>query len=393
METINNEAISEETGPILQLKRPLLPIERYAAREGVSIGLLEQCGKLGIVQIRRYKGNTYVVDVPIAPNMPELTGDPANPFDKTERARRIAELVRKTFPQPSPPAVAPPKPKIAPDYTDRASRLYKDTVDRLSGPSPAAKKPAALTDTAQFALPDALEVVDEPAASLEDIDWDEILREMQSAQPQSLDVVEEPTELLDEDIEIQPPPRRQPQPQLQKPQPQQRQPQTKPPQITRAVKARPESFLTKLKGGLTWRVAVVFFLACFFVGLSAIFWLYEDRQVQIGKIHRANAAVKQFVDKSAQTAKQTGMLQNELDTSVAQLQQLKADLENSKAQLKTAQNELTTSRQNLETIRRNNTEAIAKLNERIQRIAELMPKAANAQPPITPANTTAAGQK
>ena len=357
METIENEMISRETGPILQLKRPLLPIDQYAAREGVSTGILEQCGKLGIVQIRKHKGRSYVVDVPITPNMPELVGDPAKPIDKAERARRIAELVKKAF--PAEPPATPPKPKIAPDNTEKSSKLYRDTADVFSSPLPAVPKSARpLTVAAQLAPPDSLKIADEPNVSLEDIDWDEILNDMQSSQPQSLDVLEEPTELFDETIEIQ----RHPQPR-----------QTRQPQVARPAKAQQQSIFAKLKAGFTWRVAAVFFLACLFIGVTAAIRLYQDRQIQIDNVKRANAAVKQFVDSSAQANRQAEEFQSELNNSVTQLQQLKATLENSKAELKTAQDELTTSRQNLENIRRNNTEALQRLNERIQKLAERMP--------------------
>jgi len=355
METIENEMISRETGPILQLKRPLLPIDQYAAREGVSPGILEQCGKLGIIQIRNYKGRTYVVDVPISPNMPELVGDPAKPIDKAERARRIAELVKKAFPA-EPPAAAPPKPKIAPENTKNASKLYRDTVDIFSSPSPAVQKSAKpLTETVQLAPPDSLKIANEPDVSLEDIDWDEILKDMQSPKPQSLDILEEPIDLFDETIEIQ------------------RHPQPRQPQVARPAKAQQQSIFAKLKAGFTWRVAAVFFLACLFIGVTGAIRLYQERQIQIDNVKRANAAVRQFVNSSAQANGQAEKLPGELNNSVAQLQQLKATLENSKAELKTAQDELTTSRQNLENIRRNNTEALQRLNERIQKLAERMP--------------------
>jgi hypothetical protein len=364
METIENEMISQETGPILQLKRPLLPIDQYAAREGVSTGILEQCGKLGIVQIRKYKGQTYVVDVPITPNMPELAGDPAKPIDKAERARRIAEiviaeLVKKACPA-EPPAAAPPKPKITPDNTKNVSKLYRDAADIFSSPLPAEQKPAkSLTETAQLAPPDSLKIADEPDISLEDIDWDEILKDMQSPKPQSLHVPEEPVELFDESIGIQ----RHPQPR-----------QVRQPQVTRPAKAQQQSIFEKLKAGFTWRVAAVFFMACLFIGVTGAIRLYQARQIQIDKFKMADAAVKQFIDSSAQADRQARELKSELNNSVAQLQQLKTTLENSKAELKTAQDELTTSKQNLENIRRNNTEALQRLNERIQKLGERMPK-------------------
>ena len=62
-----DETVLEEAQPILQMKRPLLLIDKYAAREGVSRSIIEKYGQLGIIQIRKYKGQTYVVDVPLSP--------------------------------------------------------------------------------------------------------------------------------------------------------------------------------------------------------------------------------------------------------------------------------------------------------------------------------------
>jgi len=64
MKTSTNETILQETEPILQLKKSLLPIDEYATRKGMSIDIVEECAKLGIIQIRKYKGRTFVVDVP-----------------------------------------------------------------------------------------------------------------------------------------------------------------------------------------------------------------------------------------------------------------------------------------------------------------------------------------
>ncbi len=61
MGTKINRITAEETGPALQLKRSLLPINEYATREGLSKNLVEEWGKLGIVQIRKYKGKMYYI--------------------------------------------------------------------------------------------------------------------------------------------------------------------------------------------------------------------------------------------------------------------------------------------------------------------------------------------
>lgn len=100
MQTTTNETISQQSGPTLQLKRSLLTIGEYAASQGLSIGIVNECSKLGIVQIRKHKGKTFVVDVPLAPYLytPETTGRAAQPVDKAAQTRRISDLVRKIIP-------------------------------------------------------------------------------------------------------------------------------------------------------------------------------------------------------------------------------------------------------------------------------------------------------
>ena len=97
MEAVINETVPQEIGPILQLNRPLLPIGEYANREGITKGLIEECGRLGIVPIRRYKGKTFVVDVPIHSysDKYEIIGAPMKAPDKKTRADRISKPPEK----------------------------------------------------------------------------------------------------------------------------------------------------------------------------------------------------------------------------------------------------------------------------------------------------------
>jgi archaellum component FlaC len=55
---------TQRTEPISHFKRELVPLDEYAARQGLSSDIIEQQGRLGVVQIRKYKGQKFVVDVP-----------------------------------------------------------------------------------------------------------------------------------------------------------------------------------------------------------------------------------------------------------------------------------------------------------------------------------------
>jgi septal ring factor EnvC (AmiA/AmiB activator) len=44
-------------------KRTLVPLDEYAAQQGISSDIIEQQGQLGVIQIRKFKGHKFVVDV------------------------------------------------------------------------------------------------------------------------------------------------------------------------------------------------------------------------------------------------------------------------------------------------------------------------------------------
>jgi len=97
MGTKTNEIILQENGISWRLKKSLLPIDEYAKREGLSTGIIEECGKLGIVQTRKFKGKTFVVDIPLIPysRLLETSDKAAAADDDLIQAGTISQLVKK----------------------------------------------------------------------------------------------------------------------------------------------------------------------------------------------------------------------------------------------------------------------------------------------------------
>ena len=93
MEKTEQMTDSQLLGPPLKLKKTLLPIEEYAVRERLSTDVIEKCGKLGIIQIRRFKGKTFVVEAPypLFNGIDEIDPEPTPPADETEQAQKISE--------------------------------------------------------------------------------------------------------------------------------------------------------------------------------------------------------------------------------------------------------------------------------------------------------------
>ncbi|MGA2172258.1 MAG: hypothetical protein ABSG82_04500 [Sedimentisphaerales bacterium] len=55
---------TQKAEPASHFRRGLIPLDEYAAREGISSDIVEQQGQLGVIQIRKFKGQRFVVDVP-----------------------------------------------------------------------------------------------------------------------------------------------------------------------------------------------------------------------------------------------------------------------------------------------------------------------------------------
>ena len=58
------DSATKNTEPTTHFKRTLVPLDEYAARQGISSDIVEKQGQLGVIQVRKYKGRKYVVDVP-----------------------------------------------------------------------------------------------------------------------------------------------------------------------------------------------------------------------------------------------------------------------------------------------------------------------------------------
>jgi archaellum component FlaC len=59
------ESAAQKAVPVSHFKRSLVPLDEYAARQGISSDIVEKQGQLGVIQIRKFKGQKFVVDVPV----------------------------------------------------------------------------------------------------------------------------------------------------------------------------------------------------------------------------------------------------------------------------------------------------------------------------------------
>ena len=330
-ETVNDNVLQDE-GTTLLLNRPLVPIDEYADRESVSTGLIEECGRLGVIQLRRYKGKTFVVDVPLAyPYASQTAAEQGQPGDKTVLLQKASELVKKHIP-PEPPA----------EKTQKTSHSKQNTFQQHTKRllDVGNKPPAADEETAD---------IQEPSDDLFDI---------QNAEP--FEIGEDILELIDESEPAKETPRL-----------------AAIPHPTAAVAAVPgvnERF---------WRMAAVIFFAALLVATFTSFWFYADRQAQIDKVEQAYKSTNRVFSAFAESSQQAKQMQKDIDNAREEKERLQSMLEqsreevdrmqdglnNSKAEVKAVRSELSEARRNLENLQRNNSEAVGQLNEEIQNLA------------------------
>jgi len=354
-ETVKDNVLQDE-GATLLLNRPLVPIDEYADRESVSTGLIEECGRLGVIQLRRYKGKTFVVDVPLSyPYTSQTAAEQDQPDDKTVLLQKASELVKKHIPPEPPPKPArktgPSKPGLAQQHTKRLLEVGN-------------KPPAADEEIAD---------IQEPSDDLFDL---------QNTEP--FEIGEDILELIDES-----------EPAKEASQP--------------AAISHPAAAVAAVQGvnERFWRMAAVIFFAALLVATFTSFWFYAGRQAQIDKVEQAYKSTNNVFSAFAESSKQAKQMQNELDNARGEKERLTSMLErsreevdrmqdelnNSKIEVKAVRSELSDARRNLETLQRNNSEAVEQLNEEIQnlatRLAELtkhtrIPPAPKPVSPVSP---------
>lgn len=398
MKTTVNETISQENEPILQLNRQLLSIGEYAAREGVPKGVIEECGKLGIVQIRKHKGKTFVVDVPILRycDKCEPAAMPTRGADKITQADKISELVKKVIPET--PETVEGKPQS--DQRFDSKTIQAANIDHNG----------TVFKSIQMDFPERLEIADEQTAAIDseielteeitqlhteaietagqssrsangDIDLDKnIFASVKMNSSGSPEIAKEPTTAAHQTSQTESPPEIVQTPELQasgiiddlnesideigeieeKPE------SVRAPQADRAKFGTPAA---TAKSKRSWQVTAVFLFICLFAAIVGSLWLYMDRGIQLGRLNQVYAGVQRTYNDYTQAIKHAETVQNELDDSRAQLERMRNELENSKTEVKTVRDELALAEQNFEAARQYNADAAEQLNEQIQALA------------------------
>ncbi len=387
MEAAINETVPQEIGPILQLNRPLLPIGEYADREGITKGLIEECGRLGIVPIRRYKGKTFVVDVPIHSysDKYEIIGTPVQAPDKTTRAKRISKPPEKLTETSE---IDDMLAKFAVDI-DRNGTVFnsiqKDFPERLEiadEQTVAIDNEIELTEEISQLQTEANETVGRPAKPAKDtIGPDEnIFQSVQTRPSKSPEVADEPMNKPEQPSQPETPPDVIQTPELQASEIIDDLPDFADEviEIQKAVESLQNSqederqiniLAAQARSKRIWQFAAVFSLVCFFASIFASLWFYTGRKTQLEKLNQAYASIETVYAYYTQADKNAETIRNELDRSRAQAERIQSELAKSTAEIQKVRYELAQAKQNFQNTGSYNAVAAEQLNKEIQELA------------------------
>ena len=90
MQTDADVATKKHSLSTVRLKKTLIPIDEYALREGITEDIIEQCSEIGFLQLRKFHGKTFVVDIPLNKDQPDPSDEDL--IDLIAPARNIHKL-------------------------------------------------------------------------------------------------------------------------------------------------------------------------------------------------------------------------------------------------------------------------------------------------------------
>jgi len=373
------QVVSGEAGHILQLKRSLLPIDEYAARRGISSEIIEKYRQLGIIQIRRYKGKTFVVDVPPGPYSCLFEGirEAVRHIDRPPRDGKISEPIQKITPPASISEVVQEMPDF--DVNDDIGRVDEipSSVQVINiGKPRSLGQSAQLTgdgnraenffEPTQILQRDPPAIIAQPTTPGDEKTRTEILTE--PIQPPDWDIFESPDEssplpegrdefpqLTQEDMKTEESP--------------------EPAQIPQENNPRLRTLRPQVESKQIWQLATIFSMAFLVSALFVIVGLYVDRQVQFAKLEMVYASIQKLHQEASQANEQLEALKSKLTESRAQVRQIRRELYSSRAEVKTVEKELARARENLRTIHQVNAEALERFNNQIENLITLTEQA------------------
>ncbi|MHC4254513.1 MAG: hypothetical protein ACYSUL_02695 [Planctomycetota bacterium] len=351
MESTNQQAAvgTGEAEPILHVNRSLIPLEEYAEREGVSVSIVYECAKMGIVQIRKCREKSYVVDVPLSPHMATLQtkNGAISTNDSESTPKRLSQKIKEF--------------SNVEDLRLRLTKLDHVATDKTGSKKAQGKHSSALHYTdgfldehilEQIESSDAFrrEVLEEPPVSRKEMDDDDIIEMLELEPPEQVQTIEEPIPNQPKDATDDEPIRV---PDLEVPLQSSRTEQ--PTDILEVKQIFQSDGITEenelyntmsiFQTRRFWQVTTSFVLLLFVTAVCVTVWVYSDYRVQQERLDKTNASIQSVYNDFTRQKETNNTLQNQLVETQARLSQLQNELNQSSAQTDSLKKQLTQNQQ------------------------------------------------
>jgi hypothetical protein len=309
--------------PIFSRKKSLLTVGQYAVRQGVSAGIVQECARLGVVQVRKHRDKTFIVDLPLDIYKIIKQQDSQSPedVDVSSCTDKITDLVNRIFQ----PAVTVREHGESDDIL-QLSPAESSFIQSHLPPSPLllAKQERRRVGAAGHKEPDTIPDLHLFAEEQDRIETGKNTNEF-AADRFRIPLLRSISESI------------------------------------RVVSARKLSFIL-----MTAAVAA---------SLFAYVWVNTDRKTQQEKLRQAYESINKLSTRYEDTRQQARLYEFDMMSWRAEAQRSKNALTNSETELQSVRRNLYEARKDLENMRQYNTEALKELNEKITKIRSHIPNA------------------
>jgi uncharacterized FlaG/YvyC family protein len=308
------DSASKLNEPIFSRKKSLLTVGQYAARQGVSAGIVQECARLGVVQVRKHKDKTFIVDLPldIYKIIKQQDSQSSEEVDVSSCANKITDLVTRIFQPDNESQLLPAEIERTQDKKNSRPNLFetKPVHAESSFPQPQHKEPDTIPNLKLFA-----EEKKRTAAGKN--------KNESAAGGFRIPLLRSITESI------------------------------------RAISV--------------WKLSFAFVAAAFVVSICAYAWVNMNRKIQQEKLQQAYESINKLMTKYEDARQQARLYEFDMMNWRSEAERSKNAMMNSETELQNVRKSLYETRKDLETMQQYNTEAIKELNEKITKIRTHIP--------------------
>ena len=309
------DGLNKLSEPIFSRKKSLLTVGQYAVRQGVSAGVVQECARLGVVQVRKHKDKTFIVDLPLDTyRIIKQQDSPSSEAVNTEFcANKITELVNKIF------------------QSDNQTQLLPAETERTESKKNSGRK---ITETNPV-----------PAKPLFPQPWHKGTDTILDLQL----FAEEKNKVLHAGDKIEP-------------------------DIGRFRVPFLRGLIESVRAISIWKLSFVLVTLAFIISICAYAWVSIDRKMQRQKLQQAYESIGKLITKYEDVRQKAKLYEFDMMNWRSEAEQSKKALIDSEVELQDVKERLYETRKDFQTMQQYNAETLKELNEQISRIRSHIPQ-------------------